>query len=255
MRRDRTYRLTNAVGRTLLRLLRVDVRVRGLEHVPGTGAAVLASTHNSFLDFIMLEYAAAQRARFVRFLARHDVWGNRLVGRAMDAMGHVPVDRTAPAAAYLSARRLLSEGEAIGVFPEAGISHSFQVRALMPGAAALAGATGAPLVPVAMWGAQRITTAGDPTTKPDLTRGRVVDISFGAPLAVTGDVVADTRALGSALQALLDPLQAMRHHQPAPGTTALWHPAHLGGHAPTPERAVGLATLPRSAVDWRAGDA
>jgi 1-acyl-sn-glycerol-3-phosphate acyltransferase len=246
------YRVTNTLGRALLRALRVDVQVRGLERLPADGPLVVASTHNSFLDFVMLEHAAAQRGRFVRFLARHDVWNNRPVGRAMTAMGHVPVDRAAPAAAFLHARRLLREGEAIGVFPEAGISHSFQVRPLMPGAVALALETGAPLVPVAMWGAQRIATAGDPTRRPDLTRGRTVDISIGPPLTLPADAVAGTRMLGAALQSLLDPLQAMRHHQPEVGVTALWHPAHLGGHAPTPERAADLAQLPRTAVDWRA---
>jgi len=251
-RTDRVYRVTNTLGRTMLRALRVDVRVHGLERLPTDGPVVLASTHNSFLDFVMLEHAGAQRGRFVRFLARHDVWNKRMVAWAMTGMGHVPVDRAAPAGAYLHARRLLREGEAIGVFPEAGISHSFQVRALMPGAVALARETGAPLVPVAMWGAQRISTAGDPTTRPDLTRGRTVDISFGAPLTVPADVVAGTRTLGAALQDLLDPLQAMRHHQPEVGVTARWHPAHLGGHAPTPERAAELGQLPRTAVDWRA---
>ena len=251
-RNDRVYRLTNAIGRSLLRLLRADVRVRGLEHLPSEGPVVLASTHNSFLDFVMLEYAAAQRGRFVRFLARHDVWGRRAVAWAMDSMGHVPVDRAAPAAAYLHARRLLRGGEAVGVFPEAGISHSFQVRGLMPGAAALAAETGSPLVPVAMWGAQRITTAGDPTTRPDLTRGRAIDIVLGPPLGLVGDAGADTRALGATLQSLLDPLQALSHHQPTPGVVARWHPAHLGGHAPTAERSAELTQLPRSAVQWRA---
>ena len=62
----------------------------------------------------------------------------------MDGMRHVPVDREAPAAAYLAARRLLREGEAVGIFPEAGISYSYAVRSLMRGPAALARETGAP---------------------------------------------------------------------------------------------------------------
>ena len=75
-------------------------------------------------------------------------------------MRHVPVDRDAPAAAYLAARGLVPRGEVVGVFPEAGISQAYDVRAMMPGAVALAAATGAPLVPVAIWGPQRIATAG-----------------------------------------------------------------------------------------------
>ena len=70
----------------------------------------------------------------------------------MDRMQHVPVDREAPAAAYLQARRLLREGEAVGAFPEAGVSWTHTVRSLMPGVASLARETGAPVVPVAIWG-------------------------------------------------------------------------------------------------------
>ena len=75
-------------------------------------------------------------------------------------MRHIPVDRQAPAAAYLRARRLLAPGEAVGTFPEAGISYSFAVRPLMRGSAALARETGVPVVPVALWGTQRIYTVG-----------------------------------------------------------------------------------------------
>ena len=60
------------------------------------------------------------------------------------------------------ARRLLREGEVVGVFPEAGISYSFTVRALMRGVASLARETGAPVIPVAIWGTQRIYSVGRP---------------------------------------------------------------------------------------------
>ena len=65
--------------------------------------------------------------------------------RAVDGrMRHIPVNREAPAHAYLRARRLLEEGEAVGGFPEAGISYSFTVRPLMRGFVSLAQQTGAP---------------------------------------------------------------------------------------------------------------
>jgi 1-acyl-sn-glycerol-3-phosphate acyltransferase len=60
----------------------------------------------------------------VRFLARYDVWANPFARPLMDAMRHVRVDRVAPAAAYLRDRALLREGEAVGIFPEAGVSTS-----------------------------------------------------------------------------------------------------------------------------------
>src|SRR5699024_3665865 len=97
--------------------------------------------------------------------------------------------RQAPLAAYLRARTLLRAGDAVGVFPEAGISYSYTVRSLMPGVAALARETGAPVVPLAVWGAQRIWSVGRPDERgreprPDLTRGRRVDVAFGPAFSV-----------------------------------------------------------------------
>jgi len=244
------YRCGNGLGRLVLLVLGVRVRVRGAEHLPTSGAVILAATHASYLDFVILQKAAGGRRRFVRFLARYDVWLRGPVAWAMDRMRHVPVDRTVPAAAYLHARRLLRDGEVIGIFPEAGISYSYTVRALMPGAVALARDTGAPIVPVAMWGAQRIATVGIPEPKPDLTRGRRIDVLFGEPFVVAADAdpTRETRALGTRLTALLEELQLLEEHRPEPGEVAPWYPAHLGGHAPDLATAAEYDVLPSSAV-------
>lgn len=247
---DLVYRCVNALGRLVLGLLGARVRVRGSEHVPPSGAVILAATHASYLDFVVLEKAAVRRGRYVRFLARYDAWVPGPVAWAMNRMRHVPVDRAVPAAAYLQARGLLRAGEALGIFPEAGISYSYTVRSLMPGAVALARETGAPIVPVALWGAQRIATVGIPEPKPDLTRGRRIDVLFGEPvrIAADADVTAGTRALGMRLTALLEELQRLPEHQPSPGEPARWYPAHLGGDAPTRAEAASYDVLPRSAV-------
>src|SRR5207342_445312 len=119
----------------------------------------------------------------------------------MDRMRHIPVDRQVPAYTYLSARRALEAGEAVGGFPEAGISHSYTVRPLMRGVASLARDTGAPLVPVAIWGSQRIFSVGDPAPPIDWTRRRRVDLAFGAPIYVGpgDDVTGKTHELGHRL--------------------------------------------------------
>jgi 1-acyl-sn-glycerol-3-phosphate acyltransferase len=252
--RERWYRGSVLLGRGLLRGLGVHLRVSGTEHLPAEGPALLAANHVSFLDFVFLARAGLDRGRHVRFLCRHDVWGAPLVGRAMDGMQHVPVDRQAPVHAYLRARSLLREGEAVGVFPEAGVSHSFTVRAMMPGAAALARDTGVPVLPVAVWGGQRIWRAGRTPDgrriRPELARGRVVDVRVGPPLPVGpgDDPVAATHRLGGLLTGLLEELQWLPDHRPRPGEAAPWYPAHLGGAAPDRRAARALDVLPRSAV-------
>src|SRR5690349_1423233 len=188
-------------------------------------------------------------------MCRHDVWHVPVVRAVMDRMRHVPVDRAAPAAAYLAARRLLRDGEAVCAFPEAGISYSYTVRSLMRGVASLARETGAPVVPVALWGSQRVWSVGVPDDlgrepRPDLTRGRRIDVSFGRPLAIgpDEDLTAWTCRLGGVLTEQLEELQQQPHHRPPPGEHAPWYPAHLGGHAPTRAEAAHLDVVPRAAV-------
>ncbi len=252
---QRWYRSVNLLGRLALRALAVDVRWTGLEHLPRSGPVVLASTHGSYPDFVFIQRAALERGRFVRFMTRHDVWNTRIVGAAMSGMGHIPVDRQVPLAAYLRGRELLRSGEAVGVFPEAGISYSFTVRSLMPGVAALARETGAPVVPLALWGAQRIWSVGRPDERgreprPDLRRGRRVDIAFGPAFTVAPaeDLREATEGLGHRLTRLLEGLQSLPHHRPAAGESPPWHPAHLGGSAPSRAEALGLEVVPRSAI-------
>lgn len=245
---DRIYRVTNRLGAALIRSRRVDIRWTGLEHLPETGPVLLAANHVGYPDFVFIEQAARERGRLVRFMCRHDVWQVPLVNRAMDAMGHIPVDREAPAGAYLNARSMLRHGEAVGVFPEAGVSRSFTIRALMRGVAALGRETGVPVVPVVIWGSQRIWTAGP--SKPDLTPGRPIDLAVGEPRLVPPDVDLTrwTIDLGTELTEMLEGLQCLGRHQPRPGERAAWHPAHLGGRAPDRAAAAELEDIPASAV-------
>lgn len=247
---DRAYRLTNGIGRVVLRALAHEVRWTGLEHLPRQGPGVVAATHVSFPDFVFIERAAVEAGRYLRFMTRHDVWDVPLVPWFMDHMRHIPVNREVPVHALLRARRLLEEGEAVCGFPEAGISYSFTVRPLMRGVVALAQQTGAPLIPVAVWGTQRIFSVGDPDPPIDWTRRRRVDLAFGAPMYVGpgDDLTERTHELGHGLTDLLEGLQQLPHHRPRPGEVAAWYPAHLGGHAPTRQRARGLDVVPFNAV-------
>jgi len=259
--RDLLYRGVITGGRALLRGLDLTVRSSGQEHVPATGPVVLASNHVSFPDFVYVQQGLLTRSsRLVRFMCRHEIWDSP-VGWAMERMRHIPVDRQAPAAAYLTARRLLGAGEVVCVFPEGGISAAYVVRALMPGAVALARETGAPLVPVSVWGGQRLwpqkRTLDAPFPRPDLARGRLVDVRFGDPMLVAPDAEVHevTLELGRRLQDGLETLQRLPEHLPRPGEYAPWHPAHLGGDAVERTASFALDGMPRAALAPRWGPA
>ena len=250
MVRDPVYRCVNTLGRGVLRALAVDVRWSGIEHLPTSGPVILAANHVSFPDFVFIERAAVTRGRYVRFLTRHDVWEVPVVPWLMDRMRHVPVNRETPVHAYLRARRLLASGEAVCGFPEAGISYSFTVRPLMSGLLALARETGVPVVPVGVWGTQRIFSVGDPKPPIDWTRGRRVDLAFGTPVRIGAqdDLVESTHGLGHAMTDLLEGLQTLPHHRPRAGEVATWYPAHLGGDALPRRRALDHDVVPFNAV-------
>ena len=158
--RDRPYRFVIRLALVVFRLLRFRFDVRGSEHVPTTGGAVVCSNHVSYLDFTFLGLAALPQHRLVRFMAKVSVFRNRFSGPFMRAMHHIPVDRKAGAAAFDLAVRALKDGELVGVFPEATISSSFRVKELKAGAARMAVDAGVPVIPAAVWGGQRIATKG-----------------------------------------------------------------------------------------------
>ena len=225
------------LAKTMFRVLDLKIQIDGAENIPHEGGAVLASNHVSYLDFIFAGYAAHEVGRLTRFMAKEAVFRHRISGPLMRGMHHIPVDRAAGSASYRQALKALKAGEIVGVFPEATISRSFTVKELKSGAVRMAQASGTPLVPVAVWGGQRMFTTGRP--KNLLARKRHILVSVGEPIPVPKKGNADelTDLLRQRLQALLDDLQRRTPEQPQPGEDAWWHPAHLGGTAPTPEEA------------------
>src|SRR5919202_5162528 len=177
-RRDRPYRLVIRLALVVFRLLGFRFDVRGAEHVPASGGAIICSNHVSYLDFTFLGLAALPQHRLVRFMAKAGVFGHWFAGPFMRAMQHIPVDRKAGAAAFESAVRALKDGEVVGVFPEATISSSFTVKDLKAGAARMAVDAGVTIIPAAVWGGQRIATKG----RLQLRRGVAITVLLGEPI-------------------------------------------------------------------------
>jgi 1-acyl-sn-glycerol-3-phosphate acyltransferase len=241
-RRDRPYRFIIRIALIVFRLFRFRFDVRGSEHVPTTGGAIISSNHVSFFDFTFLGLGALPQHRLVRFMAKAAVFDHWLAGPAMRAMQHIPVDRAAGTAAFEAAVRALKDGKVVGVFPEATISRSFTVKDLKAGVARMAVQSGAPIIPAAVWGGQRVATKGH---KVVLRRGVPVTVILGEPIVPEPGEKAQSilRRTRAAMEGLLDEAQRTYPDQPAGPDDRWWLPVHLGGTAPTPEEAAEQDSL------------
>ena len=170
--RDLVYPPVLLAARGVFRALGLRFTIEGAHHVPRIGGAVLASNHVSYLDFTFVGYGAREAGRLVRFMAKESVFRHPVAGPLMRGMHHIPVDRAAGSAAFRGAMSALKAGELVGVFPEATISRSFELKEFKAGAARMAQAAGVPLVPTVVWGGQRIYTKGRPR---DFTQPRQGD--------------------------------------------------------------------------------
>jgi 1-acyl-sn-glycerol-3-phosphate acyltransferase len=224
-------------AKTFFRVLDMKLELEGVEHIPASGGAVLACTHVSYLDFIFCGLAGLPAKRKTRFMAKQSVFANKIAGPLMRGMRHIPVDREAGQASYQAAVKALKAGEVVGVFPEATIARSFTVKPIKTGAVRMAAEAGVPVIPVAVWGSQRLWTKGRPK---NLTQRHVpILIRVGDPFQPTGqdDLDVLTKDLRARMTALLDQAQRDYPSTPKPGEDPWWLPAHLGGTAPTPEEA------------------
>lgn len=235
--RDITYPPIIATCKVLFRGLGLRFQLRGTEHVPRTGGALIAFNHVSYLDFIFGGYAAQPSRRLVRFMAKRETFDHGISGPLMRSMHHISVDRSEGAGSMLTAIDYLKSGEVVGIFPEATISRSFEIKELKSGATRIAAEAGVPLIPAVLWGTQRMMTKDHPR---DFSRNKTIAVHVGPPLYPTGeDPAAETAALHAALAALLEEtIASYPPEEQPPGSW--WLPARLGGTAPTPEQALEL---------------
>jgi 1-acyl-sn-glycerol-3-phosphate acyltransferase len=141
------YRLLHAVGfRELLRrIYRIDVE--GGDRIPERGPCILCSNHESIADPFFLGVATP---RPIHYMSKIELWNNPIVGKLMDGFGTFPIERGGgDSGALRHGVRLLEEGAVLGVFPQ-GTTKARRNRPYMRGAARLAFATGAPIVPVCL---------------------------------------------------------------------------------------------------------
>ncbi|WBQ04623.1 lysophospholipid acyltransferase family protein [Kribbella sp. CA-293567] len=231
--RDIVYPPVIGLVKTGFKLLDLRLTMVGTEHIPRTGGAVLAINHISYADFMVGGFGAQPSKRMVRFMAKEVLFRNRYSGPLMRAMHHIPVDRGAGATSYRQAIRYLADGEVVGVFPEATISRSFELKEFKSGAVRMAAEAGVPVIPMILWGTQRMMTKDHPR---DFSRHQQVSITVGEPQRVSleDDAVEATDRLRTTMAAMLARTISAYPEKPA---GAWWLPASYGGGAPTPEQA------------------
>ncbi|KAF4406127.1 MULTISPECIES: 1-acyl-sn-glycerol-3-phosphate acyltransferase [Streptomyces] len=160
-------------------------RVEGADHIPATGPVILAGNHVTFVDSMFL---ALSLKRQVYFIGKDEyVTGKGVKGRLMawffSTSGMIPVDRDGGhggVAALMTGRRVLEEGKMFGIYPEGTRSPDGRLYRGRTGVSRLTLMTGAPVVPFAMVGTDKVQPGG---------KGRLhispVTIRFGEPLDFT----------------------------------------------------------------------
>ena len=209
--------------------LRFDFK--GVHHIPRDGGAILSINHVGYLDFALTGTAALPTGRYVRFMAKKEVFDNKLAGPLMRGMHHISVDRSSGSASFVAALRALRAGEIVGIFPEGTISVSFEIKELKSGAVRLAMAAGVPVIPTIVWGSQRIWTK---KVKRNLRREKFpVTVAFGEPLYF--DKQSNVEASESLLrETMIAMLHEVQQKYPDSHQGQRWAPLRLGGSAPAP---------------------
>jgi 1-acyl-sn-glycerol-3-phosphate acyltransferase len=176
------YRITKIVSSPFLHLL-WRPRVEGAEQVPAAGPAILASNHLSILDSTFLPLVLP---RLVTFAAKAEYFtGNPLVATFMKGTGQLRIDRDSASAAQAvldAAAGVLNGGGLFGIYPEGTRSPDGRLYKGKIGVAWLALTTGAPVIPVAMSGTDRVLPPG--ASVPRIAR---IGVRIGEPMTFSGD--------------------------------------------------------------------
>jgi 1-acyl-sn-glycerol-3-phosphate acyltransferase len=227
MAMEPVYSAVVLTAKAVARATGTKITYEGLEHIPRTGGAVIAINHTSYVDWVPAGLAVAARGRHARYMLKAEMAQVKTVNFLIRHCQHIPVDRGAGSQAYAEAVRRLRDGEIVGVMPEATISRSFELKEFKNGAARMALEADVPIIPLIVWGAQRMWTKDHPR---DIGRRKIpMTVAAGPPLPPSGDVEHLDAALFEGMTALLHRVQEEYPHPEG----AFWVPRRLGGSAPT----------------------
>jgi len=154
------------------------IRVVGLENVPESGGALIASNHQAFCDSLFIPFAVPRRVTFVAKAEYFESWKTKWFFRAV---GQIPMQRSGGSASQKSlgeALDVLRSGGCIGIYPEGTRPPDARLHRGRTGVARLALAAGCPVVPVGIKGTREIQPIGARFLRPF----KPVEITFGKPI-------------------------------------------------------------------------
>jgi putative phosphoserine phosphatase/1-acylglycerol-3-phosphate O-acyltransferase len=229
---DRPPGVPSIVGYEPYHLLRPVVRkasfpyarfdISGVENIPDRGPVLLASNHRSYFDVAALALVARELGRPVRFLGKKEIFDAPVVGQIARAIGGIAVDRGNDTGSSLAAAEAaLKAGEVVVVLPQGTIPRGdafFDIELKgKTGTARLAASTGAAVVPIGLWGTEKVWARS--ARMPDFTLVRhpprvTVRVGHPVPLSLT-NAKADTETIMGAISALLPDESRVRHEPTA----------------------------------------
>ena len=166
------------------------MRVRGVEHIPNTGGALLASNHASYLDPPTV--GASYRGRPIHFMARNTLWNSKFGTWWMTSVGCIPVSRgTGDIKALKMTIKALKEGKVVSMFPEGTRTETGELQEAKGGIGFIIEKSGCVVVPAYIDGSYKAHPKGTKFIKPCK-----VTITYGKPITPE-----DFQALGTGREA------------------------------------------------------
>lgn len=214
-----------------------DIEIEGVEHIPDDGPVIVVANHRSYFDPIVMSMVFSKVGRPVRFLGKKEVFDAPLIGQLASAMGGIRVDRgTGSDEPLQRAADALAGGEMVAIMPQGTIPRgpAFFDPKLKGrwGAARLATMSRATVIPVGLWGTERVWPRS--ARLPDvLNVADPPDVSavVGLPVELKyKSLDADTKRIMKAIRKLLPP-EAREPYEPTPDELAHTYPPGYEGDA------------------------
>ncbi|MBV8162124.1 MAG: HAD-IB family hydrolase [Acidimicrobiia bacterium] len=194
--------------------------IDGTDRIPRTGPAIVVANHRSYFDTVAMAVSVGGVGRPIRFLGKAEVFDAPVIGPLARALGGIRVDRgTGSDEPLRAAADALDGGQLVALMPQGTIprGEAFFDPVLKGrwGAARLAAMTRAPVIPIGLWGTERVWPRSSRVPNvANVLRAPTVRVRVGAPVALDyGDAQVDTDRIMAAIMDLLPP-EARERHDP-----------------------------------------